>query len=293
MVGEGIKQYVKIKAGQIVNISKDSYIPKKETKLHVYNAAKDPKELPITKDSTALKQNASESAQEPGAQELSKDHNVTRKYMTVKEKIQTITNSDNAIPDIEFSDKDKEILRRLELEHEKNVKKQTASSIKVQEKEYTNMQTGFKKRPKTKLSVKPKQSVSKILFIIHLHLFILDLYYQLSPTAKERKVPATRLQRMVSFGTLGIGLGFGTITEYTRRMLGMKKQSIGDTIDSMFLTKANAERIVTTLCKVRGKDDEIRGYNSAFILYIFLIHLVLRKPYRCCFKDWPIIEHTG
>lgn len=58
---------------------------------------------------------------------------------------------------------------------------------------------------------------------------------------------------MVSFGTLGVGLGFGTLAEYTRRTLGMKDQSVGQTLDSMFLTKANAERIVSTLCKVRGK----------------------------------------
>lgn len=61
-------------------------------------------------------------------------------------------------------------------------------------------------------------------------------------------MPSTRLQRMVSFGTLGIGLGLGTVAEYTRKTLG-----IGDTVDGMFLTKANAERIVSTLCKVRGK----------------------------------------
>jgi aarF domain-containing kinase len=69
---------------------------------------------------------------------------------------------------------------------------------------------------------------------------------------------------MVSFGTLGVGLGIGTVAEYTRRTLGLKGQSIGDTIDSMFLTKANAERIVSTLCKVRGKTD---FYNSIIFMY--------------------------
>lgn len=87
----------------------------------------------------------------------------------------------------------------------------------------------------------------------------------MSPTARERKVPATRLQRMVSFGTLGLGLGFGTAAEYTRRTLGLKEQSVGDTIDSMFLTKANAERIVSTLCKVRGKI-----YKTAMYLHIYI-----------------------
>lgn len=75
----------------------------------------------------------------------------------------------------------------------------------------------------------------------------------MSPTAKEKKVPATRLQRMISFGTLGVGLGLGTFAEYTRRTFGLKEQSVGDAVDNMFLTKANAERIVSTLCKVRGK----------------------------------------
>jgi len=69
---------------------------------------------------------------------------------------------------------------------------------------------------------------------------------------------------MVSFGTLGMGLGIGTVAEYTRRTLGLKGQSIGDTIDSMFFTKANAERIVSTLCKVRGKID---FYNSIIFMY--------------------------
>lgn len=49
---------------------------------------------------------------------------------------------------------------------------------------------------------------------------------------------------MISFGTLGVGLGVGTAAEYTRKMLGLKEKSIEDTVDNMFLTKANAERIV-------------------------------------------------
>lgn len=73
---------------------------------------------------------------------------------------------------------------------------------------------------------------------------------------------------MVSFGTLGIGLGLGTAAEYTRRTLGLKEQSIGDTVDSMFLTKANAERIVSTLCKVRGK-----VYVTILYIHIRIINL--------------------
>lgn len=100
---------------------------------------------------------------------------------------------------------------------------------------------------------------------------------QLAPTARESKVPSTRLQRMVHFGSLGIGLGLGTAAEYTRKILGLKEQSIGDTVDSMFLTKANAERIVSTLCKVRGKVYITALYIYAFmrIISIILIYLVI------------------
>ncbi|XP_072760619.1 atypical kinase COQ8B, mitochondrial [Anoplolepis gracilipes] len=240
VVEEGIRQYIKIITNQSLGIKNDEYPPKKEAKLHVYNAAKDPKELPIDKDVNLPKYDNNKFTIEKSLEDV--QNNTTWKYMTVKEKIETIATSDKEIPQIKLSDKDKEILRKLELEHEKNIKSKkdassiSSSTIKTPKKESINKkqenQTESKERPKAKLSVKPKQL--------------------LSPTARERKVPATRLQRMVSFGTLGLGLGVGTVAEYTRRTLGLKEQSVGDTIDSMFLTKANAERIVATLCKVRG-----------------------------------------
>uniref|UniRef100_A0A672J2P3 Atypical kinase COQ8B, mitochondrial-like n=1 Tax=Salarias fasciatus TaxID=181472 RepID=A0A672J2P3_SALFA len=71
---------------------------------------------------------------------------------------------------------------------------------------------------------------------------------KLSDRAKERKVPATRISRLVNFGGLAVGLGIGAIAE-------VAKQSLGDMnalLDSPFLSEANAERIVNTLCKVRG-----------------------------------------
>ncbi|XP_070163350.1 atypical kinase COQ8B, mitochondrial [Polyergus mexicanus] len=234
VVEKGIRQYIKIIASQNLGIKDNDYSLKKKAKLHVYNAAKDPKEVPINKDVTLPKHDSSKFTIEKSS---GVQNNTTWKYMTVKEKIETIATSDKEIPQIELSDKDKEILRKLELEHEKNIKNKvtnstSSSTIKTPEKKCANTQTEPKERPKAKLTVKPKQL--------------------LSPTARERKVPATRLQRMVSFGTLGLGLGVGTIAEYTRRTLGLKEQNVGDTIDSMFLTKANAERIVSTLCKVRG-----------------------------------------
>ncbi|KYQ58965.1 Chaperone activity of bc1 complex-like, mitochondrial [Trachymyrmex zeteki] len=236
VVEKSIKQYIKVTASQTLDIKINDYTLKKETKLYVYNNAKDPKELPIDEDVMLSKCNIDKSITQKSLKGMQND--TTKKYMSVKEKIKTISNLDkDEIPDIEFSDKDKEILKKLELEHEKNIKNRIVSSayfstIKAYEKEHVHMEMNSKERPKAKLSVRPKQC--------------------LSSTAKERKVPSTRLQRMVSFGTLGIGLGLGTAAEYTRRTFGLKERSIGDTVDNMFLTKANAERIVSTLCKVRG-----------------------------------------
>nr|CAD7438825.1 unnamed protein product [Timema bartmani] len=78
--------------------------------------------------------------------------------------------------------------------------------------------------------------------------------FQLSESAKQRKVPSSRLERIISFGGLAAGLGVGTVAELARRSLGVKKDemTVGRTLDSAFLSEANAERIVNTLCKVRG-----------------------------------------
>ncbi|RZF39889.1 hypothetical protein LSTR_LSTR010517 [Laodelphax striatellus] len=75
----------------------------------------------------------------------------------------------------------------------------------------------------------------------------------LSATAKQRTVPSSRLGRLFSFGSLAAGLSVGTLSEFTLRSLGVKKTQPDDTtLDSLFLTPANAERIVKTLCEVRG-----------------------------------------
>ncbi|XP_050592485.1 atypical kinase COQ8B, mitochondrial isoform X2 [Bombus affinis] len=206
------------------------------TKLYVYNPAKDPKEIIIEMDDANVKPDNENDIR-------SKQDKPLKKYSTVKEKIETISKLEYEIPKIELSEKDKAILKKLELEHEKNIKSQNmkqdvSNTLKtdfeiLENKATENMKVALESsQVKPKPSVRPKQT--------------------LSPSAKAQKVPSTRLQRMISFGTLGVGLGVGTVAEYTRRTLGLKKQSLGDTFDSLFLTKANAERIVSTLCKVRG-----------------------------------------
>ncbi|XP_062863016.1 atypical kinase COQ8A, mitochondrial isoform X2 [Trichomycterus rosablanca] len=77
----------------------------------------------------------------------------------------------------------------------------------------------------------------------------------LSESAKERKVPVTRFGRLVNFGGLAVGLGLGAIAEVAKKSLKYEDKT-GDkkaVLDSNpFVSEANAERIVRTLCKVRG-----------------------------------------
>nr|XP_046268776.1 atypical kinase COQ8A, mitochondrial [Scatophagus argus]XP_046268777.1 atypical kinase COQ8A, mitochondrial [Scatophagus argus] len=76
----------------------------------------------------------------------------------------------------------------------------------------------------------------------------------LSDRARERKVPVTRIGRLVNFGGLAVGLGIGAIAEVAKKSLKPQQQGDKKSIldSSAFLSEANAERIVRTLCKVRG-----------------------------------------
>uniref|UniRef100_A0A8C9U714 Coenzyme Q8B n=1 Tax=Scleropages formosus TaxID=113540 RepID=A0A8C9U714_SCLFO len=75
---------------------------------------------------------------------------------------------------------------------------------------------------------------------------------KLSDRARERKVPATRVSRLVNFGGLAVGLSLGAVVEVAKQSLGGKRTEGGALLDSPLLSEANAERIVDTLCKVRG-----------------------------------------
>uniref|UniRef100_A0A8C9PS47 Atypical kinase COQ8A, mitochondrial n=1 Tax=Spermophilus dauricus TaxID=99837 RepID=A0A8C9PS47_SPEDA len=75
----------------------------------------------------------------------------------------------------------------------------------------------------------------------------------LSERARERKVPVTRIGRLANFGGLAVGLGFGALAEVAKKSLRPETTGKKAVLDSSpFLSEANAERIVSTLCKVRG-----------------------------------------
>ncbi|XP_059223569.1 atypical kinase COQ8B, mitochondrial [Stomoxys calcitrans] len=71
----------------------------------------------------------------------------------------------------------------------------------------------------------------------------------LANVSKQRTVPSSRLGRMASFGGLFAGLGIGTINELTKGALGLGGSK---NVKEALLSPANADRIVDTLCKVRG-----------------------------------------
>ena len=76
---------------------------------------------------------------------------------------------------------------------------------------------------------------------------------KLNSAARERRVPASRISRVASFASLGVGLGLGIVAEASRRVISGGGQGGGAKLDgSLILNEANAERIVATLCRVRG-----------------------------------------
>lgn len=77
---------------------------------------------------------------------------------------------------------------------------------------------------------------------------------KLSGRSKEKAVPSSRVGRLMNYSGLVAGLGLGTLAEVAKRQLGLGKtgSSKTDITGSAFLSEANAERIVTTLCKMRG-----------------------------------------
>jgi aarF domain-containing kinase len=93
----------------------------------------------------------------------------------------------------------------------------------------------------------------------------------LHPQARERRVPASRVSRVAQFGSLvrmamcslahekGVSLGFGAVGELGRRLVGMhapaqdsRLAGAGSSQGSAFMTEANMNRVVGTLCRVRG-----------------------------------------
>ncbi len=66
-------------------------------------------------------------------------------------------------------------------------------------------------------------------------------------------MPSSRIGRIISFGNLAAGLSVGAASNLAKRAFGMDDSfKIDGKQSSIFLSEENAQRIVNTLCKVRG-----------------------------------------
>lgn len=168
VVEKGMTQYIKTRTNRAFNIADDDYKPTvHKTKLYVYNPAKDPKEISIDEKHMSIKSDLKQTVSEDNFQNT---FTATKKYATVKEKIETITKMENVVPKIELSRKEKEILHKLELEHEKAERKQIPENVlssqnvndKTEVKQNDVNTSKASTKPHIKPSIKPKQSVSII-----------------------------------------------------------------------------------------------------------------------------------
>lgn len=73
---------------------------------------------------------------------------------------------------------------------------------------------------------------------------------QLSERSRETRVPSSILERLGSYGGLVASVGIGTFKELAKRNLGFADPKAART--SLLLNDENANKIVETLCKVRG-----------------------------------------
>lgn len=133
VIERGLSQYTKVRLEEILGKKNLSDFLTKDLSdlgktLHVYNPAKDPKEVPTDdrKPSVHIKSADTIETVQSTASSVNIGKQSPTKYSSVKEKIETIGNKE--IPKIELSKKDKELLRKLEREHEEKIKKQSGQS---------------------------------------------------------------------------------------------------------------------------------------------------------------------
>lgn len=67
-----------------------------------------------------------------------------------------------------------------------------------------------------------------------------------SLTTKARAVPASKVGRVLGFGELAVGLAAGSVSEVFKRGFG------GGSSGSVAMSEANAERLASGLCRMRG-----------------------------------------
>ncbi|PIA16906.1 ABC1-domain-containing protein [Coemansia reversa NRRL 1564] len=69
---------------------------------------------------------------------------------------------------------------------------------------------------------------------------------------EESSMPSNRVSRLFHYGSLAVGLGIGALGEATKRWSGLGSAGAENDTSSVFLNRANIDRIVTRLSKMRG-----------------------------------------
>ncbi|KAI8323537.1 ABC1-domain-containing protein [Martensiomyces pterosporus] len=75
-----------------------------------------------------------------------------------------------------------------------------------------------------------------------------------APKLQASSMPSNRVSRFYHYGSLAVGLGLGALGEATKRWSGFGRsgESSGDASSSLLLNRANIDRIVAKLTKMRG-----------------------------------------
>lgn len=130
-----------------------------DKKLQVVNPAKDPREIKINeRKSVDNFESVTINEAEP-----EKIVEIPLKYSSVKEKIEIVGSIDKTIPKIELSDKDKKLLRKLELEYEKKITDVTNNTLEYSKSDESSKSSQFNSiEPKIKPVIKPRITVSFI-----------------------------------------------------------------------------------------------------------------------------------
>ncbi|KAH1019624.1 hypothetical protein HUJ04_009416 [Dendroctonus ponderosae] len=177
---------------------------------------------------------------------------------------------------IKLSQSDKELLRKLDMEHRAKLVKQT-------EREQDES-------PKNTVGKSIKEQQAKVAAVPNPKAIL-----KLSDNAKQRKVPSSRIGRMMSFGSLAAGLGVGTAAEYLKQTF-----KIGDVSpdgSNLLISKANLDRIVDTLCKVRGaalKLGQILSIQDESVISPDLAKALERVRSSADFMpDWQVDQVLG
>ncbi|CAH8535297.1 unnamed protein product [Schistosoma rodhaini] len=70
--------------------------------------------------------------------------------------------------------------------------------------------------------------------------------------SKERRVPSSRIGRVAGFGNLALSLSVGAASEWAKQKVGYPVSGASAPPSNVFLSEANLEKIVDTLCRMRG-----------------------------------------